>query len=471
MNRRAEQIGRYFDALAPERDKWYRRNRYYHDDHVRYFRYLVGSGKRVLELGCGDGSLLAALDPTVGVGIDVSPSMVALARQRHPHLDFRVGDAGDLPELATPPFDVIILSDLVGYLDDVQQCLEKLHRLCHADTRVIVSYYNFLWQPVLRVGEWFGAKMKTPEQSWLSPAEITNLLTLADFETVKIERRLLFPKYLPLVSWLFNHIGALPLFNRACLNHYVVARPLPRDTAAELSSTIVIPCRNEKGNIEAAVQRLPRFGKHQEIIFVDGHSSDGTPEEIRRVIAAYPQHDIKLMTQDGTGKADAVRKGFDAARGDVLMILDADLTVPPEDLPKFYDAIATNKGEFLNGCRLVYPMQDQAMRTLNLIANKLFAMAFSWMLGQPLKDTLCGTKVIRRDAYRRLVANRAYFGEFDPFGDFDLIFGASKLNLKIIEIPIRYQNRTYGETKIHRFRHGLLLLRMVAYAYRKLKAV
>lgn len=471
MNNRAERIGRYFDGLAPERDKWYRRNRYYHNDHLRYFRYLVGSGKRVLELGCGDGRLLAALDPAVGVGIDVSPAMIAQARRHYPSLDFQIADAGDLSSLPAQPFDAIILSDLVGYLDDVQQCLEKLHRFCHAETRIIVSYYNFLWQPVLRVGERFGAKMKTPEQSWLSPDEIANLLTLADFETVKIERRMLFPKYIPLLSWLLNHIGTLPLLNRACLDHYVVARPLPQQTARDLTTTVIIPCRNEKGNIEAAVRRLPRFGKHQEIIFVNGHSTDGTPDEIRRVISAYPGHDIKLLTQDGVGKADAVRKGFDAANGDVLMILDADLTVPPEDLPKFYNAIASSKGEFLNGCRLVYPMEDQAMRTLNLLANKLFAMTFSWMLGQRLKDTLCGTKVIRREAYRRLVTNRAYFGEFDPFGDFDLIFGASKLNLRIVEIPIRYQNRTYGETKIHRFRHGLLLLRMVVYAYRKLKAV
>ncbi len=216
---------------------------------------------------------------------------------------------------------------------------------------------------------------------------------------------------------------------------------------------------------------MPAFGSHQEIIFVDGHSSDGTPEEIRRVIASYPDHDIKLLIQDGTGKADAVRKGFDAASGDILMILDADLTVPPQDLAKFYHAIAANKGEFLNGCRLVYPVEDQAMQSLNLLANKLFAVTFSWLLGQRLKDTLCGTKGIRRDSYRKLVANRAYFGDFDPFGDFDLLFGASKLNLRIVEIPVRYKARVYGQTNIRRFAHGFQLLRMVLYAYRKLKSV
>jgi glycosyltransferase involved in cell wall biosynthesis len=233
----------------------------------------------------------------------------------------------------------------------------------------------------------------------------------------------------------------------------------------------VIPCRNEKGNIEAAIQRLPNFGNHQEIIFVDGHSTDGTVEEIQRVIDTYRDRTIRFLAQDGQGKGDAVRKGFAAATGDILMILDADLTVPPEDLPKFYDAIVCGKGEFINGCRLVYPMEGQAMRFLNLLGNKFFSVAFSWLLNQPLKDTLCGTKVMFREDYLKLAANRHYFGDFDPFGDFDLILGASKLNLKILEVPIRYRDRTYGSTKISRFQHGWLLLKMTFFAFCKLKAL
>ena len=173
----------------------------------------------------------------------------------------------------------------------------------------------------------------------------------------------------------------------------------------------------------------------------------------------------------GKGKADAVFTAFDAATGDVLMILDADLTMPPEQLTKFWEAICSGKGEFVNGSRLVYQMEDEAMRFLNLIANKLFSMIFTWLLSQRFTDTLCGTKVLRRSDYVRLKAGRAYFGDFDPFGDFDLIFGASKLNLKVVEIPIRYANRTYGETQISRFRHGLMLLRMVLFAFRRIKAL
>lgn len=470
MPGRKRNISEHFNKLAPEEERWKHRNRYYHNDQIRHLRYLVGADKRVLEIGCGSGGLLNALNPSYGVGMDLSAALIERAKQKYHSLQFHVLDGEKLEEFPQETFDYIIMSDIVGYLDDVQSCLETLRRFCHPGTRIVISYYNFLWQPILKIGEALHLKMPTPEQSWLSPDDITNLLVLADFETVKIDRRLLFPIYIPLLSTLLNHIGLLPAFNRACLTHYVVARPLDRPANSNLSTSIVIPCRNEKGNIEPAIQRIPTLGTWQETIFVDGHSTDGTQEEIHRVIEKYPQRNIRFLIQDGTGKADAVRKGFDSATGDILMILDADLTVPPEDLPKFYVAMAANKAEFLNGCRLVYPMEDRAMQTLNLIANKLFGMIFSWLLGQRLKDTLCGTKVIKKSAYHQLAAGREYFGNFDPFGDFDLLFGASKLNLRILEVPVRYRARAYGETNIRRFKHGLQLSRMVVYAYRKLKS-
>jgi len=470
MSDRTEHIRRHFDALSSDAGRARRQNRHYHREQTHYFRYLITENKRVLELGCGSGDLLNALKPSRGVGIDISPGMVKLARDKYPHLTFHVGDGNRLDQIPRETYDYIILSDFVGYLDDIQACLEGLHPFCGPHTRLIISYYNFLWEPVLRLAEILRLKTPTPEHSWLTPDDMRNLMSLADYQVVKTERRLLFPVYIPVVSWLLNHLGTLPVINKACLCHYTVARPTPKYAKNDLSVSIVIPCRNEKGNVEPAIQRLPDFGTHQEIIFVDGHSTDGTPEEIRRVQAHYADRDIKLLVQDHTGKGDAVRKGFLEARGDVLMILDADLTVPPEDLPKFYRAIVSGKAEFLNGCRLVYPMEGEAMRTLNLIANKVFAMTFTWLLGERLKDTLCGTKAMFREDYLTLVRNRTYFGDFDPFGDFDLLFGASKMNLKIIEVPVRYRNRQYGETKIHRFRHGLLLLRMVIYAYRKLKS-
>ena len=237
------------------------------------------------------------------------------------------------------------------------------------------------------------------------------------------------------------------------------------------SATVVIPARNERGNIESLIRRLPRFSQEMEIIFVEGHSSDGTLEEIHRVISAYPDRNIRVMVQPGNGKADAIFAAFDAASSDVLMILDADLTVSPEVLPKFWAAINEGKGEFVYGSRLVYPLDDEFMRFLNLIANKAFSHLFSWLLNQRCTDTLCGTKVLKRADYLRLKAGREYFGDFDPFGDFDLIFGASKLNLKFLEIPIRYFPRTYGKSKISRFHHGFELMKMVIVAFFRIKAL
>jgi hypothetical protein len=430
---------------------------------------------RILELGCGTGWLLDRLQPNRGIGVDFSPAMIEIARARYPHLEFRVGDVEDrstIDRLAGEPFDAIIVSDTIGTLEDVQRTFSQLHCLCSADTRLIVSYRSGLWYPILRLGERLGLKMPALSENALSTDDIAGILALADFQEVKREWRQLLPKrWLGLGPLVNRFVATLPLVRLLCLRNYMVLRSTRASTPRAPSATIVIPCRNERGNIEAAVRRVPRFAADQEMIFVEGHSTDGTLEEIHRVMACYPDLDIKVTVQDGRGKGDAVRKGFDLARGEVLMILDADLTMPPEDLPKFYEVIASGRGEFVNGSRLVYAMEEQAMRFLNLFANRLFAFAFSYLLNQRLTDTLCGTKVLHKRHYNQIAASRSYFGDFDPFGDFDLIFGAAKLNLKFVEVPVRYRARTFGETQISRFRHGWLLLRMVAFAWWKLKAI
>jgi SAM-dependent methyltransferase len=461
------------DRLASERDAWIEKNAYFYAEDHRYMRFLVPEGKRVLELGCGTGQLLAAMKPNCGVGVDISPAMVEVAQRNHPDLEFRVGDIEDTAclEGLQGPFDVIVLSDTIGALEDIEATLAALHGLCDRDTRVIIAYYSMMWRPILSLADRLGLRMPQPDTNWLSTKDITALLGLADFDVVKRDWRQLLPKRLFGVGSLVNrYIGTLPLLRKACLRNYVVARSLRKSESGALSATVVVPCRNERGNIEAAVQRIPRFCDDIEILFVEGNSQDDTYGEIERVVAAYPQLDIKAFRQDGVGKADAVRKGFNNARGDVLMILDADLTMPPEALPKFYNALVAGKGEFINGSRLVYPMEKEAMRFLNLLANHSFSVIFTWLLNQRITDTLCGTKVLRKTHYEQIAANQSYFGDFDPFGDFDLIFGAAKLNLKMIDIPIRYASRQYGETQISRFRHGWQLLKMVVFAYRKLQA-
>lgn len=370
--------------------------------------------------------------------------------------------------------DFLLLNGTLHYERDVQAYLTRLRASMHDEARLIVVYYSSLWRPLLGMATRLGLRTKTLEWNWLSHGDIANFMHLSDLEVVRREPKVLLPIFIPLLSRIVNrYLAPLPVLSSLCFVNVMVARPVPaaiRDKP--MSVSVIVPARNEAGNIEAIVNRLPIMGPDDELIFIEGGSKDDTWQRIRDAQTNYASDKkIVIAQQEGRGKGDAVRKGFGLARNEILMILDADLTVPPEDLPKFYAAITSGKGEFVNGSRLVYPMEKRAMRFLNLVANKFFAVAFSFVLGQRFKDTLCGTKVISRENYQRLANNRSYFGEFDPFGDFDLIFGAARMALRIVEIPIMYRERTYGETNISRWRHGALLVAMLGFAARRLKFI
>ena len=447
-------------------------SKYYHDRLEHRYKFLVPPGLRVLEIGCGEGDLLASLDPSEGVGIDFSPAMVAEATIKHPEFEFLVADAHDFSLDGT--FDIVILSDLVNDVWDVQAVLEHVRAVCDPSTRVILNFYSKLWQGPLGLVRRLGLANPTRTQNWLAPGDVDSLLALSGFETITQSREILLPvRFGPLSGFLNRVLVRIWPFNYAAMTNFVIARLRPSevDSPDELSVSVVVPARNEAGNIEAIVERTPDMGSGTELIFVEGNSTDDTYEMLERVLRESENTNMILLRQPGKGKGDAVRYGFAHSTGDVLMILDADMTVAPEELPRFYRAIADGTGEFINGVRLVYPMEGEAMRFLNYLGNKFFSVAFTWLLSQPVKDTLCGTKVLTRQSYDTIVANRSYFGDFDPFGDFDLLFGAAKINLKIVDLPIRYRDRTYGDTNIDRWRHGVLLLQMAAFAARKLRFV
>jgi len=434
---------------------------------AHYYNLLIPAEASVLEIGCGSGELLGRLRASRRVGVDLSARQIEAARARVTEAEFFV-QAGEQLEV-TGHFDYIIVSDTLNLAADVQQLFGRLQSVAHADTRLIINFQNSLWRPFLTLSRWLGLKSAQPENSWLASSDVLNLLRLAGWESVCRQNRLLLPISVPLLSPLLNR-GIAPIAQWFCLTIFIIARPV-RPASQPRTVSVIIPARNEAGNIEAAIRRTSELGAGTELIFVEGHSQDDTWERIQQVVRDHPERKIKIMQQTGRGKGDAVRLGFAAATGEILMILDADLTMPPEELPKFYDVIASGRAEFANGVRLVYPMDQEAMQFLNLCANKTFGLIFTWLLGQPVKDTLCGTKVLSRAHYERIAANRAYFGDFDPFGDFDLLFGAARLNLKIADVPIRYRERTYGTTNIQRWSHGWLLLRMVLFAARKLKFV
>jgi ubiquinone/menaquinone biosynthesis C-methylase UbiE len=458
----------HWDAVAKKRDHWKGMGKWYHRRLTEIYQFLVHPQQRVLEIGCGAGSLLARLNPSRGVGVDFSAEMIARAQQRHPEFEYYQLDAHDLSALEGE-FDVVILSDTVNDLWDVQRALEQLKRFCAPQTRVILNFYSHLWQVPLNAAQSLNLAAPMQSQNWLTPADADNMLHLAGFESVRQWQEVLFP--LPLGGLANRYLVKMWPLKSFALSNFVIARPAPQPARDNPSVSVVIAARNEAGNIKAIFERVPKMGSKTEIVFVEGHSKDNTYAAIEKEMALHPDIPSQLYRQPGIGKADAIRLGFDKATCDILMILDADLTVPPEDLPRFYDALVSGKGEFINGVRLVYPMEKEAMRTLNFLGNKFFSLAFSWLLGQSIKDTLCGTKVLTKKDYQEIAANRSYFGDFDPFGDFDLIFGAAKLNRKIIDLPVRYRERTYGETNISRWKHGFLLLRMVAFAARRIKFV
>jgi len=454
-------------------------NRYsfFHKTDDEYLRFLIPEGSRIIELGCGNGRLLNALNPSVGVGVDSSSEVVTMARNLYPNVAFIEGDVEDkqiiLKLISYGPFDVVLIDNTLGYLKDIQKFFQDIQGLLGYDTRIVSINHSHLWSPIVRGAGLLSRRRAVPRLTSLKMSDIENFMKLGNVEVVKREWRIISPYKIFGVGQLLNrYFATLPFIRKICLRQYLVARStIVRPWQKPASVSVIVPCRNEKGNVESAIRRLPQFPGEVQIIFVEGHSEDGTWEEIERVKNAYPHVSISKLRQIGDGKGDAVRTGFDAATGDLLIILDADLTVPPEELIKFYDALMSGRGEYINGSRLIYNMEPGAMQFLNQLANHFFAKVFTFILNQEFTDTLCGTKAISRRNYENLKQNRDYFGDFDPFGDFDLIFGAAKLNLKFLEIPIRYVAREYGSTQISRFRHGILLIRMVAFAYSKLKVV
>ncbi len=450
----------------------HKKNRYFHNYIYHLLSHHVLPGSSVLEIGCGSGDLLAALAPSAGVGVDIDSVSVEEARRHYPHLTFHETAVEDLSSLNLPQFDYVICSGVLQELYDLHTALQAVRPLCHARTRIVFCTYSRLWTPLLRIAEFLGRKFATPDESWLPRDELINLLKLNGMEVVRQMPAVIAPLGVPFISGLLNRwLAPLPGVRQLGLSLLTVARLADASDMANLpvSVSVVSPVRNESGNIQALIRRLPMMARNQELIFVEGNSTDDTWETVQRAVADYhgPMK-LSAMRQKGSGKGDAVRAGFAGASGDILLILDGDLSVPPEELPRFVQAVAQNHCEFANGSRLIYPMEDQAMQFLNMIANKCFGIMFTFLLGQHLRDTLCGTKVLRRTDYQRIAANQGYFGDFDPFGDFDLLFGAARLNLKIMDIPVHYKQRTYGATNISRFRHGVMLSRMCMFAARKI---
>lgn len=465
----SQEIRRSFqDSIAEVRDRWVHSNGYLYDTLKRFLRFVVEPGRRVLEIRSLTGHLLASVDPSEGVGVEIGEKLVTIARNNYPHLRF-VTAAPEQLEL-NEKFDYVIFNHVFDTVD-ILTALEKAREHCTDRARLVVINYNQLWQPLLEWLSKLGLRAPFVEPNWVNEQDLRGFLGLAGFRVVRTHRFVLLPKWVPLLSWFLNDVLArLPGLRRLCLMELVVARPIPQPMREEdVSVSVIIPCRNERGNVQPAVERIPAMGKYTEIIFGDDKSTDGTADEVRRMQALYPEKKIRLVDSPGICKAENVWTCFNAATGDVLMILDADLTVMPEELPYFFRALVRRHGEFINGSRLVYPVPRMAMKFTNRVGNKLFGLVFSFLLHQRIKDTLCGTKVLWRKDWNRITPRLGSWGIKDLWGDYELLFGAAKLNLEIVEVPVHYQERIYGVTKMTRvLSNGIRMLGICWNAWRRL---
>lgn len=468
-NSQYAEVRAFFDRFCAEEDRWLAKTSGYHDLVRSTARSLVPAGQEVLEIGSGRGDLLAALEPSRGVGLDVSPAMVEAARKRHPGLEF-VNAPGEHAGDLGGPFDYVLLSDTVAYVDDLQALFHTIASMCHSRSRLIASSYSNLWRPILSVLSLLGLRPRRPVRNWVAPSDLVNLMELAGFQVTAQRAEILAPIKAGLLSRFINgYVARLPGLRALTVSYWIVARPLPTERK-ELGVSVIVPCRNEAGSISDLADRIPEMGTGTEIIFVEGGSSDDTWARIEQAIADRPERNLKLHAQSESGKWNAVQEGFAAASNEILMILDGDMTVPPEELSKFYEAVASGHGELINGSRTVYGMEPGAMRFLNMVGNKAFAAVLSVILGQYVKDTLCGTKVLHSDDWRRISERSHEFDAEDPFGDFEILMGGALLGLKIANLPIRYRARVYGDTNIRRFSAGVSLARLAAAGYRRLWA-
>lgn len=365
----------------------------------------------------------------------------------------------------------ILINGVFNHNFDIESLLSDLKKNLSRTTRLVVVMYNPYLAWLYLIANFLGFRKGPMPTTFITRTDLLNLLRLSGYTLVRTR----FSAYVPFRLWglgdILNRIlPCIPLLRGMGFAYIATIRPVIPEKDVMPSLSCVIPARNEEGNIQEAIDRMPKLPGKIELIFVEGNSTDNTWNKIQQVVRDYKGDlTLKAFKQTGVGKADAVRLGFSHATGDLLTILDADLTMPPELLPRFYNAYCNASADFINGSRLVYPMEGEAMRFLNQLGNKFFARSLSWVLDTRLSDSLCGTKLLARHDYERLIAWRRDFGDFDPFGDFELLFPAAELGLDIVNIPIRYRARTYGETNISRFRHGLVLLKMTCVGFLKIK--
>jgi ubiquinone/menaquinone biosynthesis C-methylase UbiE len=453
-------IAAHFESLAKDYYRLKKQNKYYNEYLVKWCKSLLPAGKKVLDIGSGRGDVLNAVEPGEGVGIDVSPTMVALASEEFPHLQFKEQKIEDFK--GDGSFDAVTMINTLEYLYDIGEVLDKIHAALKDNGRVYITTANPIWSPVFRQASKMGLRIPECDRLYVTNEDLVNMLQLHGYEVVYKKMALILPKYIPLLSSFLNFVFPyIPFLHLLCSTQLIAARKVPQKPN-DYSVSVVIPCHNEVGNVDRCVTEMRKFGSRTELIFVDDGSKDGTAEAVKPEL--NPDIDVKVISYfPNQGKGSAVKKGFDEATGDIVMILDADLTTHPEELEPIYEALSSGRAEFINCTRFVYPMEGGAMPYFNYIGNKCFSILASLIMEQRVSDTLCGTKAMFREDYENMVMGR------DPWGDYDFLFGAAQLRLSIKELPIHYRERLAGLSKMNTKKHTINLLKMCVQGFKQVK--
>lgn len=456
------EIRAHFDRIAPDYPALKKRNRYYHAFLARWCRAMVPAGSKVLDVGCGRGDVLAATSPREGLGVDLSPAMIAGARADHPELAFTAEGIEAFQGDGT--FDAALCVNTLEYTWDVGAVLNAVHAALRDNGRILITAANPVWSPLFKIASAFGLRIPDCRRLFITSRDLMNLLELHGFEVVYEQMHLAIPKWIPVVSSVINFVvSRIPGVRLLSSTQLVVARKLP-PRRREYSVSVIIPCHNERENVAACARSVRRLGAGTEVIFVDDGSSDGTAEAVRAAAGVAGDVPVRLVSYSPRrGKGQAVVAGIASATGDICVIVDADLSTHPDELEPLYEAFATGRAEFVNGTRFVYPMEGRAMRWANYMGNRAFTILVSTIMERRVSDTLCGTKAFFRRDYAHFTMGR------DPWGDYDLLFGAAQMRLVLRELPVHYRERAAGQSKMKALRHTLNLLKMCAVGFRQIK--
>ena len=366
--------------------------------------------------------------------------------------------------------DTILISD-IEHQSNPTSSLLSLSKIIRDDTKIIIISRNLVWMIFIKLlKSLFSFSPK--KNNFLPYSYLDNLFSICNLEVIRNEKIITLPIYIPFFTNLINRIFRLPLLNIFCLSNITILKKKDQNFSnnKDLRVSFIIPCKNEENNIKTFENEIKNSNQSNEYLFGDDNSMDKTIDEIDKLSKKLNNNKILKYNGPGVCKSENVYKGIELSSGDIIVVYDADLTVDFKDVEFSIDILKNTNADFINCTRMIYPQKDGAMKFSNFIGNSIFANLFSLLFRKKITDTLCGTKIFFKKDWVKIKKNITGLGVKDLWGDFDLLIGAYKNNLKITEVPVTYHERKEDNTKMTSvFLNGIRMLSIVLVAFYKLR--